>query len=513
MTRVLKLSTFHRSMYWLLAAALLVAFLTALPAHAEVTVGKARPSEPVDPAKAAVVPGTSAVEPPKPAVVPGPGVGVAEPPKVIVVPGTGAAAPQQAHPYPKRPKVEHVWVPPDAPHGGVVVEGAQGRIVVGPNPDWGDWHDTHDIYYYYQPGGLRIDMWIDRGEWASYRPGERIWVYFRVNRPCYVTILDYTTDGRVEVLYPNRWSSSSRIHPGRVYRVPDDRRSTLHIAGPGGIETLVACAHELPWPSGSHGPWLPSYRSWVFRGSIGGWGGRAGVVIEGGHDRPSSHSGRVVVGKPNGRVVAGGSSRRVVVGGPHGSSWHDWWPVHIDWHNYPGRWAYDSVSFRVASDWWDDDYWGGYLWEQDDWDGDEWDDDGWDGDDWNAGSWNGHWQGRLLLNDHFRMSRPSDAFLREIRCRDETAYVSIDCTESRRGDPTEIIGRLSWNSGWGGETLFRLDVEGKHGEVPRKGSVFVTTTGPLNVEIEITDIKLIKASPWKPHRIKSIRFRVKVTGC
>jgi hypothetical protein len=505
MMRVLELSTFRRLVYRLLAAALLVTVLTTLPAHAEVTVGAARPSKPADPLKAAIVPGTDVAEPLKPAVMPG--TGVAEPPKAGVLPGSEAAEPQQVPPYFKHPDVEHVWDPPGAPHGGTVIEGAQGRIVVDPNPDWGDWHDTDDIYYYYQPGGLRIDVWIDRGEWATYRPGEEIWVYFRVNRPCYVTILDYTTDGRVEVLYPNRWSSSSGVYPGRVYRVPDDWRSSLRIAGPGGMETLVACAHELPWPSGSHGPWLPSYRSWVFRGSVGGWGGRAGVVIEGGHDRPSLHRGRVVVGKPRGRVLAGVPSGRVVAGGPRWNSWRDWWPVHTEWHNYPGRWAYDSVSFRVASDWWDDDYWGGYLWERDDWDDDDWD------DDWDGGSWNGHGQGKPLLDDHFCMSRPSDAFLHEIHCRGEAAYVSIDCTESRRGDPTEIVGRLSWNDGWGTETLFRLDVEGRHGEIPREGRVFVTTDGPLRVEIEITDVRLVKPNPWKPHRIKSIRFRVRATGC
>ncbi len=473
--------------------------VVASTVHADVTVGKARPSGPADP------------------------------PKTVVVPGTEAAEPQ--HTPPKQPNVEHVWSPPGAPQGGVVIEGGPGpggshggvvvgggqrRVVVGPNPDWGGWHDTHEAYYHFQPGGLRVDTWVDRGEWGTYRPGDRIWVYFRVNRPCYVTILDYTTDGRVEVLYPNRWSSSSKVYPGRVYRVPDDRRSSLHVAGPGGIETLVACAHELPWPRGSRGPWLPTYHSWVFHGSIGGWGGRAGVVVEGGH-------GRVIAGKPSGRVV---------VGGPRWNSSSDWWPVHIDWHANPGYWAYDSVSFRVASGYWDDAHWGGYLWEQDDWDDDwdegswnggswnegswndgSWDDDSWDDDSWDGGSWNSDWQGRLLLSDNFRMNRPSDAFIEEIRCRGETAYLSIDCTESRRGDPTEIVGRLSWNDGWGGETLFRLDVEGRHGEVPREGRVFVTTKGPLSAKIEITDVKLIKAGPWKPSRIKSIRFKVRVTGC
>jgi len=129
---------------------------------------------------------------------------------------------------------------------------SQERLVVDPEPTWSGWGERHDGWH---DGGPRIDVWVDRGDWATYWPGDRLWVYFRVDRPCFVTIIDYATDGTVDVVYPNRWSGSNFVRPGRTYRVPESRRYSLRIAGPGGVEKLVACAHQAPWPSGPGRHW------------------------------------------------------------------------------------------------------------------------------------------------------------------------------------------------------------------------------------------------------------------
>jgi len=385
------------------------------------------------------------------------------------------------------------------------------RIVVDPHEpwdDWGDWGDIDEHFYHYRPGGLRIDTWVDRGEWATYEPGDRVWVYFRVNRPCYVTILDYTTDGRVETIYPNRWSGSSKVYPGRTYRVPDDRRFSLRIAGPGGIETLVACAHELPWPSVPGGWWVPPYHMWLEpHGRVVPGGHSSGRVVPGG--RPS---GQVVPGgRPSGRVVVeGGRSRdrypwwgrprgRVVVG-------RDWWPVPDRWHGSPERWAYDSVSFRVVDDY---DAWG-YDW----WHGGDWDDDGWDHDDWDDDDWNGGWHGygRPLMHERFRMSDPRDSMHETFRYDDEKVHVKIDCIADRKDDPTEIIGRVGWFGGWGDDLIFHIDASGRQGVVPRRGDVYAAFTGPIRVEVEVVDVRMVRVRPWQLPRIEWIKFDVKAYG-
>lgn len=362
-----------------------------------------------------------------------------------------------------------------------VEEGSrQDRVVVAPeSPRWSGWGQWNPGQHRSAP---RIDVWVDRGEWSTYRPGDRLWVYFRVDRPCYVTILDYSPDGRVSTIYPSRWSGSSFVSPGRTYRVPESRRYSLRIAGTGGVETLVACAHETPWPSGPVGAWIPQRHP--NRGRV--------VVGRSGGSPPSGRRGRVVVGPRN-------------------------WPVPPQWHDRPELWSCDSVSFRVAGDGW---YGGSY---DNDWDDDDWDDD-WrdDGRDYNGGwsEWGGNrerndrrqWgdrRGRTIIHDSFRMNDCSDDYSVGFDIGPTDAEIQIDCVESSKGDPTEIVGRVAMEDRWGDDVLFRIDINGDHGVRPEKGRVFVRQWGDTMVEVEVTGYKSAKIKDWQKPRIKWIEFEVR----
>lgn len=340
----------------------------------------------------------------------------------------------------------------DGPH--------EARIVVDPSSGWGGWSASNEGW---NPGGPRVDIWVDRGDWASYRTGDRLHVFFRVDRPCYVTILDYAPDGSVDILFPNRWSGSNFVRPGRTYSVPESRRYSLRIAGPGGVETLIACAHEVPWPSGPDGYWIPPY--------------------------PPRHE-RVIPGRPGGPMRPPGRHGRVVVGPNRPNAWPtpNAWPVPGAWIDMSRRWGCDSVSFMVSTGWtpWSDDGcgWGNIV----------------PGDH------------RSLLDDNFTMSRCSDSYYRDIYYRRDPLVINIECVESRDGNPTEIVGRLIWEDGWGSDVAFRLDVEGKHGERPREGRVFAERIDGLSVEIEVKDLKLAQVKSWQLPRIEWIQFGVRVTA-
>lgn len=321
------------------------------------------------------------------------------------------------------------------------------KVVVDPQPWWpadGQWHEWD------QPDAPRIRVWIDRGEWATYEPGDRIAVFFRVDRPCRVTILDYTTTGEVEVLFPTPWSSSNVVRPHRVYRIPDTGRYALRIAGPEGVETIVACAHEAAWPAGFSAPWVFPER----RGSR--WPrhreqrGHGAVVVEPGGPRGSGR-GRVAV-EPR------------------------WWPVPSAWHDTPGLWSCDEVSFYVADDW------------------------RWRDDPWRPGP---------VLMEQFEMWRCSDEFSREVRTRDGIAEVAIRCTESHEGRPTEITGRLMSGDGWESEEIFRIDADGKRGDLPREGRTYTRRIGALRVEVQVLDVELSDRARGR-RRIEWIRFDVRV---
>ena len=317
-----------------------------------------------------------------------------------------------------------------------VERGGADRVVVEPGPDWSGWNDWNDSC---RDGRLRVQAWVDRGDWATYSPGDLMWVYFRVNRPCHVTIIDYAPDGGVDVVYPNRWSGSRLVHPGRVYRVPESRMFSLRIAGSGGVETLVVCAHEAPWPSGPGGMWLPPHHP------------RGGRVAVGGDRRRPPPRGRGIV------VLPGDAS----------------WNAPPAWHEHTGGWSCDYVTFRVSSD-----------------------------HGWHDGT---HFQ------DTFTMRRPADRFCEDVCIQGESGSLRIECTESSHGDPTEIAGHFSWGGGWGSMPLFRIDVDGRHGERPHRGTTFVEHAGPARIEVEILDLEIEHASRWRPERIDWIRFGIRVT--
>jgi hypothetical protein len=345
-------------------------------------------------------------------------------------------------------------------------------VVVAPKPpQWNGWGDWRPGANHSAP---RIRVWVDRGEWSTYRPGELLWVYFRVDRPCYVTILDYAPDGRVDTIYPSRWSGSSFVSPGVTYRVPESRGYSLRIAGPGGIETLVACAHGTPWPSGPAGVWIPRHRP----------------------DR-----GRVVVGRPGGSPPPGWSGRVDIF--PHG------WPVPPAWRDHPEIWSCDAVSFYVEVG----GPWQGGPWNEappsyEGWQGGSWGQPPYgNGTEWPDGSYR---NAPEVFSDHFRMGGYNDHYYRDLHIAGEKTVISIECIESTSGQPTEIVGRFTGEDRRGDDVLFRLDVDGKHGDRPHVGQVFHGENGGLAADVRVADLSMDETKSWQEPRLSYIDFDVRV---
>ncbi|MBM3307226.1 MAG: DUF4384 domain-containing protein [Candidatus Eisenbacteria bacterium] len=336
------------------------------------------------------------------------------------------------------------------------VEGAPAaqRIVPTPEPWWPDARDWRD---WDQSDAPRIRVWVDRGEWATYEPGDRIAVYFRVDRPCYVTILSYTTTGDVEVLFPSAWTGSGFVRSHEVHRIPDSRRYSLRVAGPPGVETIVAYAHDGAWPTGWATPW-------AFRASASFHPRAAG-----GRD-VGRGPGAVIIDPPGPQ----GRGRGRVVVEPR------WWPAPPGWADAPSRWSYDEVSFYVSSARWDVSPWprhrGPSLWEQ------------------------------------FEMWRCSDEFRREVRARGDAVEVAIRCIESASGRPTTIVGRAVAEDGGDSKTLFRLDASGRRGDAPERGRAYAAHIEGLRVEIEILDVELSRRERDGSRRIEWIRFDVRASA-
>jgi hypothetical protein len=92
---------------------------------------------------------------------------------------------------------------------------------------------------------FNIDIWTDK---KRYRVGEAIRFYFRTDRGCYLTLIDYETNGHVKVLFPNRYCQDNFISVGKTYTIPSSEYGfKLIIEPPSGIERIKAIATTKPF--------------------------------------------------------------------------------------------------------------------------------------------------------------------------------------------------------------------------------------------------------------------------
>src|SRR6266498_4557334 len=65
----------------------------------------------------------------------------------------------------------------------------------------------------------QVELWTDRGDAAVYTRGDRVRVYFKLDRDAFVTIFRVDTDGRVRVLFPREPWEDNFARGGREFEV------------------------------------------------------------------------------------------------------------------------------------------------------------------------------------------------------------------------------------------------------------------------------------------------------
>lgn len=81
------------------------------------------------------------------------------------------------------------------------------------------------------------------------RIGDPAQVFFEAERDCYVTVFDFSTDGSITILFPNRFQPDNRVKAGRVYSIPsEDAGYKIRVRGPAGLERLklLATTEDVP---------------------------------------------------------------------------------------------------------------------------------------------------------------------------------------------------------------------------------------------------------------------------
>ncbi|HKQ56960.1 MAG TPA: DUF4384 domain-containing protein, partial [Candidatus Eisenbacteria bacterium] len=105
-----------------------------------------------------------------------------------------------------------------------------------------------------QARGLGVEVWTDRGNDATYQPGEHLEVRARANDDAYLLVYEIDAEGYVRLLYPYR-GSTGYIEGRRTYDIPPEQ-SNLELVveeqAPVGQCYVVAIAarepfNEFPW--------------------------------------------------------------------------------------------------------------------------------------------------------------------------------------------------------------------------------------------------------------------------
>ena len=92
------------------------------------------------------------------------------------------------------------------------------------------------------PSALSVDVWTSRGDrYLVFYEDEEFTVKVRVNKPCYLQVVDGMSVGTTNLLYENFYIDMSKVN--REVTLPD----TLVVAPPFGVERLIVYARTTPF--------------------------------------------------------------------------------------------------------------------------------------------------------------------------------------------------------------------------------------------------------------------------
>jgi glutaredoxin-related protein len=99
-----------------------------------------------------------------------------------------------------------------------------------------------------QPSELEIKVWLNKPEGAVYQVGESLNIYFKANKSCYVLIYDIRTDGKITLLFPNKYDSNNYIAPNVTYKLPISNLYSFKVSPPEGKEfiQIIASTSFIP---------------------------------------------------------------------------------------------------------------------------------------------------------------------------------------------------------------------------------------------------------------------------
>lgn len=99
-----------------------------------------------------------------------------------------------------------------------------------------------------EPSDLKINLQLDRGDGGIYRQDERLYLFLRTSRDCYVRVIYQQVDGTKVQVFPNQFHPDYRIRKEEVTRIPGEGdRFDLRVSEPFGCEIVKVFASTEPF--------------------------------------------------------------------------------------------------------------------------------------------------------------------------------------------------------------------------------------------------------------------------
>ena len=93
-----------------------------------------------------------------------------------------------------------------------------------------------------QPSELSVDVWLNKAEGSSYKVNDALQIFFKASKSCYVLIYDITPDGKITLLFPNKYDSNNYIAANVTYKIPQSKLYSLRVQPPNGKEYIQIIA-------------------------------------------------------------------------------------------------------------------------------------------------------------------------------------------------------------------------------------------------------------------------------
>ncbi|AEH51704.1 PEGA domain-containing protein [Pseudothermotoga thermarum] len=99
-----------------------------------------------------------------------------------------------------------------------------------------------------KPSDLEVKVWLNKPEGSVYQIDEKIEIFFRVNKSCYVSIYSIGADGKITLLFPNRFDQNNYVMPNVNYKIPTSDKYFLKVAPPEGkaFVQIIASTSFIP---------------------------------------------------------------------------------------------------------------------------------------------------------------------------------------------------------------------------------------------------------------------------